>query len=230
MTLALFDLDGTLLAGDSDFLWGEFLSEQGYGDDYLRRHKHFNQLYQEGTLDIMEFLRFQLAPLSELPMAKLERWRCAYLERKIRPRLLPAAFRLVEWHRSCGHEMLIITATNRFLTAPIAELFGIEHLLATEPELRAGRYTGEVKGVPCYAAGKIHWIRKWLHGRSESLQDSWFYSDSHNDLPLLSEVGSPIAVDPDPKLRAEAKRRGWRIISLCADEQRGGICGRAVEH
>jgi len=212
--LAAFDLDDTLLAGDSDALWGEFLSDHVYGEEHRRAHRSYQEMYRAGTLDIHAFLRFQLAPLAEHPLPHLHEWRRTYLEEKIRPILLPGARQLVADHRRRGHTLLIVTSTNRFLTEPIAELFGIPHLIAPEPEMRAGRYTGDISGTPSFGPGKVSRLKAWLRGRPESLEHCWFYSDSHNDLPLLDAVAHPVAVDPDTRLRTEAERRAWPIITL----------------
>ena len=215
MTLVAFDLDDTLIAGDSDRLWGHFLVSRGYSpDDLNQRHEHYHRLYQQGRLDVMEFLHFQLQTLAVRPMEQLLCWREEYIEQQIRPRLLPRAAQLIEHHRSMHHRLVIITATNRFLTEPIAALYGIADLLATEPELQDGRYTGRIQGSPCYAEGKLVHLQRWMHHTAETLQDAWFYSDSRNDLPLLEQVSHPVAVDPDPVLQETATRRGWEIISL----------------
>lgn len=216
MTLALFDLDNTLLSGDSDYLWGRFLVEQGIvdGDEYEQRNQSFYDQYRAGTLDIFEFLAFQLRPLSDHEPARLQQWRETFLNRMIDPIILPAARELVARHRLNGDTLVIITATNRFITEPIAARFGVDHLLATEPEMRDGRYTGQVTGTPCFQEGKVERLHEWLHSEQEDLADSWFYSDSHNDLPLLEQVTHAVAVDPDEKLRETAEQRDWSIISL----------------
>lgn len=213
--LALFDLDDTLIDGDSDRLWGRFLAARGYGPASLQEeHDRYHQLYQEGKLDIGDFLKFQLGTLAGQSMQQLQCWREEYLAEWIQPRLLPAAARLIEQHRTAGHYLLIITATNRFLTEPIAALYGISELLATELEIIDGCYSGQVAGLPCFAEGKVRRILEWLNGRTEVLRNTWFYTDSHNDLPLLCKVGRPVAVDPDDRLQETATRRGWPIISL----------------
>ncbi len=216
MSLALFDLDNTLIGGDSDFLWGRFLVEQGLVDaaEHERRHRRYYQDYLDGSLDIHEFLAFQLEVLGRHEMDTLARWRARFLEEKIRPILLPAAFRLVGEHRARGDTLLIVTATNRFLTAPIAAFFDVPHLIATEPEIVARRYTGRVSGTPSFAGGKVTRLADWLALHGGTLEDSWCYSDSHNDLPLLKKVTHPVAVDPDPVLLATAREQGWPIISL----------------
>ena len=220
MKLAIFDLDNTLIAGDSDHLWGEFLIEQGVvdRDTYRRENDRFFQEYRDGTLDIHEFLRFSLQPLSEHPLSRLQTWHRQFMREKIEPILLPAATRLLEKHRQDGAILLIITATNRFVTAPIAERLGVDELLATEPEFRDGAYTGEVIDPPCFRDGKVRRLEQWLKHNGANLAQSWFYSDSHNDLPLLERVSSPVAVDPDETLRQHAEMKGWPIISLRGDK------------
>lgn len=216
MTLAIFDLDNTLLGGDSDTSWGEFLCRQGHVDqaDHARMHDKYYQDYLAGTLDILEFLRFQLHILGQHDMETLYQWRDQYLEEMITPLLLPRARELVEQHRDLGHQLLIITATNRFITEPVARMFGIDELIATEPEISDGRYTGNVTGTPSFAHGKVIRLQEWLVGKDETLKGSWFYSDSHNDIPLLELVENPVAVDPDKTLKNEALKRSWKIISL----------------
>jgi HAD superfamily hydrolase (TIGR01490 family) len=216
MALALFDLDNTLLDGDSDYLWGCFLVEHGIvdGERYQTENQRFYDQYLEGSLDIYEFLRFQLHPLATHKRDQLEQWREQFLREKIDPILLPKARELLERHRQQGDELLIITATNRFITGPIAERYAICHLLATEPEIRDGEYTGGVDGTPCFQGGKVERLETWLKEQGQNLAGSWFYSDSHNDLPLLERVDHPVAVDPDDRLRALAGERGWPIISL----------------
>ncbi len=216
MSLAIFDLDNTLLAGDSDYLWGVFLAEQGIVDGalYERENERFYREYREGRLDIFEFLRFSLRPLAEHPLERLDRLRERFLEEKIDPIILPAAKALIERHRRAGDTPLIITATNSFVTAPIAERLGIDHLIATEPEMIAGRYTGEVAGIPSFQEGKVQRLHAWLESRELDLAGSSFYSDSHNDIALLRTVERPFAVDPDAQLAAYAQAHGWPIISL----------------
>ncbi len=216
MPLAIFDLDNTLLAGDSDYAWGEFLIEQGLvnGEAYRRENERYYAEYRAGTLDILEFLAFALKPLAQHDRATLEAWRARYLREKVAPMITDEARALVERHRAAGDTLVVITATNSFVTAPIARMFGIEHLIATEPELRDGRYTGRVAGVPCFREGKVVRLEQWMAQHGQSLTGSWFYSDSHNDLPLLERVTHPIAVNPDAILRREAERRGWPILTL----------------
>jgi HAD superfamily hydrolase (TIGR01490 family) len=214
--LAIFDLDNTLLGGDSDYLWGRFLVEQGIVDGvhYERENLRFYKEYQAGTLQIYEFLRFQLRPLAENDPERLDDWRAQFLREKIAPIILPAARALLAEHRRKGDTLMIITATNRFITGPIAAELGVEHLLATEPEMEGPRYTGRVAGVPCFREGKVERLRQWLREHARDLEGSWFYSDSHNDLPLLQMVSRPVAVDPDKVLALHAERAGWPIISL----------------
>ncbi|QSA98287.1 HAD family phosphatase [Methylococcus sp. EFPC2] len=216
MSLAIFDLDNTLIAGDSDYLWGQFLVDQGIVDreHYETSNAEFYRQYREGRLDIAEFLAFALKPLAEHPVERLHVWREQFVREKILPILLPAARDLIAKHRDAGDLPVVITATNRFVTEPIVGLYGIEHLIATTPEFSDGRYTGRHVGVPCFQDGKVKRLDEWRVENDHALADSWFYSDSHNDLPLLSRVGHPVAVDPDEILADEARARGWPIISL----------------
>ncbi len=216
MTLAIFDLDNTLLRGDSDHAWGEFLVSKDAvdGETYRTANDRYYAQYVAGTLDIHEFLAFSLKPLARHDRAMLDAWHREFMEARVRPMITPGARALVEDHRARGHTLVIITATNRFVTAPIAAEFGIVHLIATEPEERDGRYTGHVAGVPSYRDGKVARLKTWLAANGATLANSWFYSDSHNDLPLLNLVDHPVAVNPDEQLRAEAQRRGWRILQL----------------
>lgn len=219
MALAIFDLDNTLLAGDSDYLWGEFLVERGLVDQalYESENARFYEEYKRGCLDIAEFLQFALAPLAAHPPEQLHAWREAFIQEKIQPILLPAARTLLDRHRSAGDTLMIITATNRFVTEPIASLYGIENLIATTPEMANDRYTGHFVGTPCFQGGKVIRLDEWLTQHQRDLSGSWFYSDSHNDLPLLNRVQHPVAVDPDESLAEQASRRGWPIISLRND-------------
>ncbi|MEW8014363.1 MAG: HAD family hydrolase [Candidatus Sedimenticola endophacoides] len=216
MALAIFDLDNTLLAGDSDYLWGVFLAEHRIVDArwYEQENERFYREYREGRLDIHEFLRFSLKPLSEHPLERLRAWRERFLEEKIEPIILPRARELVERHRAAGDTLMIITATNAFVTAPIAQRLGIEHLIATEPERLGDRYTGRVAGTPSFQEGKVERLGSWLRASGADLNGSSFYSDSHNDIPLLERVEHPVAVDPDTALAAHAARLGWPVITL----------------
>ncbi|MEJ2405815.1 MAG: HAD-IB family hydrolase [Candidatus Thiodiazotropha sp.] len=216
MALAIFDLDNTLLAGDSDYLWGRFLVEQGIVDanEYERENERFYADYRAGNLDIYEFLRFSLHPLSLHSPQQLAQWRNQFLEEKIIPIITEQARELVEKHRQAGDTPLIITATNSFVTTPIAKHFGIRHLIATEPETLDGHYTGEIAGEPSFREGKVNRLNDWLETFEQSLEGSWFYSDSHNDLPLLEQVTHPVAVDPDQTLAEVARDRNWPILHL----------------
>ena len=216
MNLAIFDLDNTLLAGDSDYLWGEYLCEQGHIDaaDHRERHLGFYEDYRAGRLDIHRFLDFQLQPLAGVELEVLHARRDEYLENKIRPIILDKARNLIEDHKQKGHELLIITATNDFLTRPIAELLGVDNLIATTAELVNGNYTGRHVGVPSYREGKVIRYNDWLDKHGIKPRETWFYSDSHNDLPLLHIVDHPVAVDPDGNLKEIAVEKGWPVISL----------------
>ncbi|TCJ13473.1 HAD family hydrolase [Parasulfuritortus cantonensis] len=217
MRLALFDLDNTLLAGDSDFEWAQFLIEQGVLDRevYEARNQQFYDQYKAGTLDIHEFLDFQLKPLARHPRAQLDAWHAEYMRSKILPMVAPGTPALLDRHRD--DVRVIVTATNSFVTAPIAAHLGVEHLIATDPEQVGGEFTGRVAGLPSFRDGKVRRLDEWLAARGLAWSDvaeSWFYSDSLNDLPLLERVHHPVAVDPDPTLRAHAEGRAWPVISL----------------
>ena len=216
MSLAIFDLDNTLLAGDSDYLWGEFLIEQGLvdGETYRRENRRFYDAYKAGTLDIFEFLAFSLKPLAENEPELLNQLHQQFMRESIEPIILPAALELIAEHRKRGDTLLIITATNRFVTAPIAQRLGIHNLLATDPEMHAGRYTGKVSGVPCFQEGKVTRLNEWMKMTGHDLNESHFYSDSHNDIPLLEKVTYPVAVDADEPLTRHARQHGWRLLSL----------------
>ncbi len=221
MTLALFDLDNTLIGGDSDYLWGDFLVSRSVVDpvQYQKRNKVFYQDYVSGNLDAEAYLRFALSPLVNIEPAQLSQLHKEFMLERIEPIWLPAAESLVEKHRSAGDKLAVITATNRFVVEPIVRRLGIDQLICSEPELIDGRYTGDFVGTPCFAEGKITKIREWLSKSSQELNgqelgSAWFYSDSHNDLPLLKKVANPVAVDPDDKLKETADRQGWSIISL----------------
>jgi HAD superfamily hydrolase (TIGR01490 family) len=216
MSLAIFDLDNTLICDDSDHLWGEFLVEQKLvdSDDYARANTQFYNDYCQGKLNIDEYLQFALSFLAEHPIEQLYAWREQFITEKIHPLILPAAKELVQMHRKQGDTLIVITATNRFVTEPIVELFGIPNMLATEPELINDSYTGQYVGEPCYKDGKVSRLNDWLIENKTNLNSSHFYSDSHNDIPLLEEVTYPVAVDPDNELRQYALDKSWRIISL----------------
>jgi HAD superfamily hydrolase (TIGR01490 family) len=216
MRLAIFDLDHTLLTGDSDHLWGQFMIEQGLVEReyHTRENDRFYEDYKAGTLDIAAYTRFALEPLIRLGAERLLPLRERFIKTVIDPIVAPSAPALLERHRIQGDALLIITATNRFITEPIAQLLGVDALLATDPECVDGRYTGEIEGTPCYREGKCRRLEQWLAQQDENYTHTTFYSDSHNDLPLLRQVHQPVAVDPDALLLAEARARGWPVISL----------------
>lgn len=221
MKLALFDLDNTLLNGDSDFEWSQFLIRIGVldGELFAAQNLKFYEQYQAGSLDIFEFLDFQLKPLSRHPRRTLDTWHQQFMTESIMPMVTQASRDLVARHQAAGDVCLIITATNSFVTAPIASVFGIEHLIATEPEQKNGEFTGAVAGVPSFKAGKITRLNQWLAAQGwtlDSFADTTFYSDSHNDLPLLKLVQHPVAANPDDTLRAYAQQHGWPIMNLRA--------------
>ncbi|MBV1884395.1 MAG: HAD-IB family hydrolase [Pseudomonadales bacterium] len=216
MILAIFDLDNTLINGDSDHAWGEFLIQQGKVDEehYKQKNDDFLVQYNQGKLDINEYLEFALAPLTQFPRKTLNSLRTQFMQQTVEPMLQSKAFELLQKHRDLGHFLLIITATNRFVTEPIATRLGVDDLIATEPEIIDGRYTGKVSGIPCYQDGKVTRLRAWLKNKPHNLEGSFFYSDSNNDLPLLKLADNPIAVDSDEKLTAYAQQRQWPILSL----------------
>ncbi len=216
MALALFDLDNTLLADDSDYLWGEFLCEQRVVDTeyYKQKNQRFYEQYKQGSLDIHEFQAFSQQPLLDNPLTKMLDLREQFIQEKIRPVMNPAAFKLIAKHREQGNTLVIITATNSFITLPIASSFEIEHLIATEPEVIGGQYTGKIAGIPCFQEGKVKRLAHWMDEHKMNMQGSWFYSDSHNDLPLLKEADHPVAVDADEQLLLYAKEQGWQVITL----------------
>lgn len=219
MKLALFDLDNTLLNGDSDFEWSQFLIRIGVLDAELfeAQNLRFYEQYKAGTLDIHEFLDFQLKPLSRHPRSTLDTWHEQFMRDSVMPMVTAPSRALVAQHLAAGDVCVIITATNSFVTAPIAREFGIEHLIATEPEHQGGEFTGRVAGVPSFKEGKITRLNQWLAARGwtlDSFQDTTFYSDSLNDLPLLKIVQHPVAANPDDTLRAHAEKFGWPIVNL----------------
>lgn len=219
MELALFDLDNTLLAGDSDHAWGQFLCDQGVvdRDRYKARNDAFYEQYKAGTLDIFELLDFILQPLAQIPRAELDALHEQFMGQIIRPMILAKGRALVAEHLQKGHLCAIVTATNAFVTAPIAREFNVPHLIATIPAQQNGAFTGAPRGVPSFKEGKITRVQEWLESMAMSLQSfsrSYFYSDSHNDLPLLLKVTDPQIVDPDDTLRAYAQTAGWLITSL----------------
>ncbi len=217
--LALFDLDNTLLAGDSDYNWSLFLIKQGLLDEktHHERNEQFYLDYKNGNLDIYKFLAFQLKPLSEHSVADLNALHAKYMDTVIRPMMTKKAQDLVNQHKAQGDLCLVITATNSFVTKPIAQAYGIAHLIGTDPEMVNGAYTGGVAGVPSFQEGKVTRLKQWLAERGQELADfeqSYFYSDSHNDLPLMKLVTHPVAVDADAKLTDYAQQHGWPHISL----------------
>lgn len=216
MALALFDLDNTLLAGDSDYLWGMFLAEKGIVDrhSYEQENQRYYDEYKAGTLDIYQFLAFSLKPLADNDLGLLNTLHQQFMSDIIRPLMSKPAFDLIAKHRAAGDTLMVITATNSFVTTPIVKAFGIDNLLATEPEINSHGYTGRVAGVPCFREGKVTRLQSWLDEHKLNLQGSWFYSDSHNDLPLLREVDHPVAVDPDEQLKSVAIKEKWPVISL----------------
>lgn len=214
--LAIFDLDHTLIDGDSNALWGEFLAAQGMVDheQFRRLSAAFDEDYRDGRLDISRYSRFMLEPIARRDSTVLNDWLQRFVTDCVRPAIPPAARRLLERHRAAGDTLIIITASIRPITEPIATDLGVEHLLATEAVRKDGHYTGEVWGVPTYREGKVHRLRSWLTDNAATLAGSHFYSDSHNDLPLLEQVDHPVAVNPDPELLACARNRGWPVIDL----------------
>ncbi|WP_263261399.1 HAD family hydrolase [Pseudomonas sp. RIT-PI-S] len=216
MRLALFDLDNTLLGGDSDHAWGDYLCARGILDPvaYKQRNDAFYQDYLAGRLDLQAYLAFSLEILAATEPAQLQQWHADFMRECIEPIILPKALALLEQHRVAGDKLVIITATNRFVTGPIAARLGVDTLLATECEMDGERYTGRSTDVPCFRDGKVTRLTRWLEETGLNLEGSYFYSDSMNDLPLLECVEHPVAVDPDPVLHGEAMRRGWKVISL----------------
>ena len=217
--LILFDLDNTLLSGDSDHSWAQFLIETGVldGASYAARNDAFYAQYKAGTLNIYEFLEFQLAPLAQHPRNRLDEWHARFMREKILPIITPAARALVAGHLAEGSLCAVVTATNDFVTAPIAREFGIPHLVATRAQICDGAYTGKPEGTPCFREGKLVRVDQWLAGLGKNwhtFAQSRFYSDSHNDLPLLERASQPVVVDGDDTLRAIAEKRGWPQISL----------------
>jgi len=221
MQLALFDLDHTLLTGDSDYEWTQYLVSKGIVDrtTHEARNAEFYEQYKAGTMDIHEFLDFQLRPLADHTRADLEAWHADFMETQIRPRLSQKARELVRKHLDAGDICAMVTATNSFVTGPIARELGIPHLIATIPAQENGRFTGKPRGLPSFREGKIARVDAWLESMGlwwNNFQRSWFYSDSHNDLPLLLRVTDPVVVDPDATLRAYAENAGWPILSIHA--------------
>jgi len=212
MSLAMFDLDNTLIGGDSDYLWGEFLCEKGIIEDtasFQKMNEYFYQQYEVGKLDIYAWAEFSFKVLTEYSIDELNDLRQNFIHQKIEPIFLDKAQSCINQHKENGDTVLVITASNTFITAPIAEMHGINHLLATEPEFKDGRFTGKVSGVPCFQSGKIDNLMPWIEKHNKNLKGSYFYSDSHNDLPLLELVDNPVAINGDPRLTSTANKNGW---------------------
>jgi len=219
LNLALFDLDNTILAGDSDYNWSRFLIQEGYLDGAIHAEKNekFYADYKDGTLDIFAFVEFQFKPLARNPRSVLNQLLKKYVEEVIKPMITDKARALVKGHQEAGDLIIVITATNSFITKPIAALFGIENLIGTDPEEKEGEFTGKVSGLPSFKEGKVTRLEAWLKGKNLSLasfEKSYFYSDSHNDLPLMEKVTHPVAVDSDDILSEYATSKGWPQISL----------------
>ena len=216
MTLAIFDLDGTLLSGDSDYTWGQFLVEKGLVDTqtYKEANDKFFLQYQAGNLDIQEYLAFSLAPLTRFSNTELIELHETFMKEKIQPMMLKKAADLLQHHKEQGHFLLMITATNQFVTGPIGEALGMDHIIAPVPEIIDGHYTGKTVGIPSFQEGKVTRLNDWLAETGHSMEGSYFYSDSRNDLPLLELVTHPIAVDADETLAKIAKERDWPHLSL----------------
>ena len=215
MDLVLFDLDHTLLNGDSDYSWGEFLCEIGaVDDDYKNRNRDFFAAYQRGELNMSEYMQFTLRPLADNNMEQLQKWRQQFLTEKIEHIVTDEARELVQRHRSKGDFIAIITSTNSFIAEPIGKMFGIETVIATEPEQIDGHFTGKIAGTPCFREGKINCLEQWLRKHEPDYQQSWFYSDSFNDLPLLSWVDLPVVVNGDAMLVEHATKNNWFMLAL----------------
>ncbi len=216
MALALFDLDETLLAGDSDYEWGRYLVtiNKVDSDVYEKENARFYQEYLQGKLNVLEFLRFALKPLSENSYTELCQWRDDYFKTCIEPIVKPKAIPLIEQHRAAGDHLAIVTATNSFITAPVKNYFNVDTLIATEPVKQNGEFSGEVLGVPCFGPGKVTRVEEWIKDTDFSFHGSYFYSDSRNDIPLLERVEHPIVVDADDVLTAHAIKNSWKQISL----------------
>lgn len=216
MAIAIFDLDNTLIAGDSDHRWGEFMCTTGRVNPktFARTNDAFYRDYQTGNLDIHAYVKFALGPIAGAAVEEVAPLQKQFLDEWIEPMLLPAAFDLIDQHRQAGDTLLIITATNTVVTRPIADRLGIKHLLGCEAEITNGRYTGNIVGTPTFREGKIHRFHEWINAHQLSPEGAYFYSDSHNDLPLLEAVDHPVAIDPDASLRQRAEAMGWPVRSL----------------
>lgn len=216
MTLAIFDLDNTLIAGDSDYLWGEYMVENRIVEEssYRRRNALFYEDYQRGQLDSEVYLKFALEPLSKYTIEELYRWRRDFVKTCIEPIIVAGAAKLLHQHRAQQHSLLIVSATNLFITEPIAAMLEVPVVLSTEPEIIANRYTGRYLGTPTYKEGKVTALQQWLDETGNSLEGSYFYSDSITDISLLERVETPVAVNPDTELESIARQRGWEILDL----------------
>jgi len=219
VALAIFDLDNTLISGDSDHGWGQFLVENQLVDAQLYKEKndYYLEQYQLGQLDILEYLEFSLNALTQFPKEQLFALRETFVKQDILPLITQKSRDLLQKHREAGDYLLIITATNLFVTEPIAQELGVDDIIATEPEVIDGQYTGKIAGIPSFQEGKVKRLAAWLEEKGLSLDGSYFYSDSHNDLPLLKQVDNPVAVDADETLTAYAQQHNWPIISLRDD-------------
>jgi HAD superfamily hydrolase (TIGR01490 family) len=216
MALTIFDLDNTLITNDSDFLWGQFLVDNRIVDPatYEQKNRQFFEDYEKGCLDIDSYLRFSLLPLSQHAMSQLIRWREQFIKQIIQPIIAPGTAALLAKHRQRGDTLMIISATNLFITQPVADLLEIPHILATEPEISNGAYTGNYIGIPTFQQGKVDALQVWMEKNTMDLSASYFYSDSHNDLPLLKLVDNPVAVNPDPELLKVATQQNWPVLDL----------------
>ena len=215
MSLAMFDLDNTLIGGDSDYLWGEFLCDEGIISDqesFQKMNEYFYHQYEIGKLDIYAWAEFSFKILTEYSLDELNEFRQNFIETKIKPIFLERAQDCINKHKENGDTVLVITASNTFITSPIVEMYGINHFLATEPEFKSGRFTGKVSGIPCFQSGKIDNLMPWLDKNGENLIGSYFYSDSHNDLPLLELVDNPVAINSDKVLTSVARENGWPVL------------------
>ncbi len=215
MPLAIYDLDNTLIGGDSDYLWGEFLCDEGIISDresFQKMNDYFYHQYETGELNIFAWAEFSFKILTNHSLDELNKLRQDFVDTKIKPIFLEKAQNCINNHKEKGDTVLVITASNTFITKPIIEMYGIDHLLATEPEFISGRFTGKVSGIPCFQSGKIDNLMPWLEKNKESLIGSYFYSDSHNDLPLLELVDNPIAVNSDKILSYTAHKNGWPVL------------------
>ncbi|PCJ28208.1 MAG: HAD-IB family hydrolase [SAR86 cluster bacterium] len=216
--LALFDLDNTLLAGDSDHAWGEFLINRNLvnEDKHRQENDYFYEQYKQGKLDIHGYVKFTLTPILQMNATERDRLHQEFMKDAIAPLVLDSAQSLVARHKSAGDFCIIISATNEFITTPIAKEFQVDHLISTELEINNGSYTGNISGTPCYQAGKVEKLQRWLDSRNDDMRisEAVFYSDSINDLPLLEQVATPVVVDPDDQLRDKAQNLNWEIISL----------------